>query len=121
MDGLDSMDISFWNDVSTISGHWQKFEDNSSVTYQYAIGTYEAINIVDWQSSGIDTFVTVTGLNLKNDSTYHFSVIGSDQAGSGSNIASSDGVKIDIIPPGIISSDKVWTAANPIIGNLKLK
>jgi len=121
MDGLDSTDISFWNNVSTISGHWQKFEDNSSVTYQYAIGTYDANNIVDWQSAGNDTFVTVTGLNLKNDSTYHFSVIGTDQAGSVSNIASSNGVKIDIIPPSIVSSDKVWTAANPIIGNLKLK
>ena len=53
MDGLDSMDISFWNDASTISGHWQKFEDNSSVTYQYAIGTYDANNIVDWQSAGL--------------------------------------------------------------------
>mgnify|MGYP000878029277 FL=1 len=121
MDGLDSTDISFWNDASTLSGHWQKFEDNSNVTYQYAIGTYQANNIVDWQTSGTDTFVTVTGLNLKNDSTYHFSVIGTDQAGSVSKIASSDGVKIDIIPPAIISSEKVWTSSNPIIGNLKLK
>ena len=121
LDGLDSKDISLWNDETSLSAHWQKFEDNNAITYEYAIGSYGVTNIVDWQSSGTDTFVTVSSLNLKNDSTYYFHIIGTDESGNVSNISSSDGVKIDIIPPSIISVTQEWTALNPILGNLKLQ
>ena len=57
LDGLKVNDISLWNDSLSLSAHWKKFENNSSVNYEYAIGTYEVNNIVDWQSAGSDTFI----------------------------------------------------------------
>jgi predicted outer membrane repeat protein len=121
LDGLILNDISLWNDKASLSAHWKKFENNSAIHYEYAIGTYDVNNIADWQSSGSDTFITVTGLNLEHDSTYFFNIIGTDTMGRVSKKSSSNGVLIDIIPPSIISADIEWTALNPVLGDLKLQ
>ena len=121
LDGLVLDDISLWNDKTSLSAHWKKFENNSSINYEYAIGTYDVNNIADCQSSGSDTFITVTGLNLDHDSTYFFNIIGIDAMGRVSKTSTSNGVLIDIIPPSIISADKEWTALNPVLGDLKLQ
>jgi predicted outer membrane repeat protein len=121
LDGLIINDISLWNDEASLSAHWKKFENNSAINYEYAIGTYDVNNIADWQSSGSDTFITVTGLNLEHDSTYFFNIIGTDTMGRVSKTSTSNGVLIDIIPPSIISADIEWTALNPVLGDLKLQ
>jgi len=121
LDGLTLDDISLWNDKASLSAHWKKFENNSAINYEYAIGTYDVNNIADWQSSGSDTFITVTGLNLAHDSTYFFNIIGTDAMGRVSKTSTSNGVLIDIIPPSIISADIEWTALNPVLGDLKLQ
>jgi hypothetical protein len=102
LDGLDPKDKVLWNDSTSLSAHWKKFEDNPSVTYEFAIGTFDKNNIIDWQSAGLDTSVTVSGLNLKHDSTYFFHVRGVDDLGRESKISSSNGVLIDIVPPEIV-------------------
>ena len=120
LDGLKVNDISLWNDSLSLSAHWKKFENNSSVNYEYAIGTYEVNNIVDWQSAGSDTFITATGLDLEHDSTYFFNVIGTDARGRVSETSSSNGVLIDIISPYIVSAEENWTAVNTVLGDLEL-
>ena len=120
LDGLKVNDISLWNDSLSLSAHWKKFENNSSVNYEYAIGTYEVNNIVDWQSAGSDTFITATGLDLEHDSTYFFNVIGTDARGRVSETSSSNGVLIDIISPYIVSAEENWTAINTVLGDLEL-
>ena len=120
LDGLKVNDISLWNDSLSLSAHWKKFENNSSINYEYAIGSYEVNNIVDWQSAISDTFITVTGLNLEHDSTYFFNVIGMDAKGRVSETSSSNGVLIDIISPYIVSAEENWTAINTVLGDLEL-
>ena len=121
LDGLDSTDMALWNDSTSLSAHWNKFEDNPSVSYQFSIGTFDNNNIKDWQSAGKDTSVTVRGLNLMHDSTYFFHVKGTDDLGRESRVNSSNGVLIDIVPPAVISAAEGWTSVNPILGNLVLQ
>jgi hypothetical protein len=121
LDGLDSTDMALWNDSTSLSAHWNKFEDNPSVSYQFSIGTFDNNNIKDWQSAGKDTSVTVRGLNLMHDSTYFFHVKGTDDLGRESRVNSSNGVLIDIVPPAVISAAEGWTSVNPIMGNLVLQ
>nr|MBC8343476.1 T9SS type A sorting domain-containing protein [Bacteroidota bacterium] len=54
----------------------------------------------DWTSGVIDTFVNVTGLELYNGETYYVSIRAVDYAGNVSSIVSSNGLIVDIEPPG---------------------
>ncbi|MFQ6611350.1 MAG: hypothetical protein ACE5D7_11225, partial [Fidelibacterota bacterium] len=95
-DGLsDTLEMDFSNATNTLSAHWKTFDDDGTITYEYAIGTNTLNNVVDWTSNGTDTSVTVTGLTLVNGETYFFSVRGTDNNGQVSDTASTDGVFID--------------------------
>ncbi len=108
-DGLTATDLAYSNDTTTISAHWDSFEDDGAVTYEFAIGTYSKNNIKDWTANGSDTSTTVTGLELKNDSTYYFTVRGTDSDKQVSETATTDGVYIDNEKPVITDvSDAQW-------------
>jgi len=118
LDGLDEKDLVLWNDSTSLSAHWRKFENNPSVIYEFAIGTFSENNIAEWQSVGSDTSATASGLKLSHDSTYFFHVRGVDDMGRESKVSSSNGVLIDIVPPSVLSASEEWTSVNPIIGDL---
>ncbi len=117
-DGLGIVDTSLWNDPTRLSAHWKRFENNNAVNYEYAIGTYNHNNIVDWQSVGTDTFATATGLALTHDTTYYFHVRGVDERDRESEVSSSDGILIDIVAPYISDTKISWTSPNPLMGDI---
>ena len=121
LDGLDKTDIVLSNDSTSLSAHWKKFENNSLVNYEIAVGTFDENNIKDWQTIGNDTSVTISGLNLIHDSTYFFHVRGFDDFGRESLIISSNGVLIDILAPSVISASEEWVGVNPILGSLNVE
>ena len=93
-------DVDWWNDRSTFTFNWDPFEDNGTVTYKYAIGTSlgNLNSIVDWTANGIETSVTLTNPIFFEGFTYYMSVKGTDNT-SKSDIATSDGVKMDYTAP----------------------
>ena len=52
-------------------------------------------NIVDWTDNGTDTSVTAIELSMDNDTTYYYSVRGTDINGQVSDTTTTDGVFID--------------------------
>ena len=120
-DGLGITDTSLWNDATKLSAHWERFENNSAVNYEYAIGTFEENNIVDWQFVGTDTFITATGLDLQHDSTYYFHVKGVDERNRESEVSTSDGILIDIVAPSIVDTKVSWTSPNPLMGDILIE
>jgi len=103
-DGLsDTLEIDFSNATTSLSAHWKKFDNDGTVTYEYAIGTTGYNDFVDWTSTGTDTFVTATGLTLTSGATYYFSVRGTATSGQVSDTSRTDGVFIDNEKP-VISS-----------------
>ena len=120
-DGLGITDTSLWNDATKLSAHWERFENNSAVNYEYAIGTFEENNIVDWQFVGTDTFITATGLDLQHDSTYYFHVKGVDERNRESEVSASDGILIDIVAPSIVDTKVSWTSPNPLMGDILIE
>ena len=95
-----STDVDWWNDRSTFTFNWDPFEDNGTVTYKYAIGTSlgNLNSIVDWTANGTETSVTLTNPIFFEGFTYYMSVKGTDNT-SKSDIATTDGVKMDFTAP----------------------
>jgi len=99
-DGLsDDQELDYTNTGTSLSAHWKQFDDDSTVTYEYAIGTKALNNIVDWTENATDTFVTAMELSLVNDTTYNFSVRGTDYIGQVSDTITTDGVYVDFEIP----------------------
>ncbi|HBF87746.1 MAG TPA: hypothetical protein DDX39_03805 [Bacteroidales bacterium] len=89
------IDTSF--DNTSYSAFWNSsYDENSDISeYIYAIGTSQGSNdLVDWASIGLDTIVSLLGLNLVFENTYYISVKSINGAGLESDISSSDGVLI---------------------------
>jgi hypothetical protein len=71
--------------------------------YQYAVGTSGAPeSIVPWTSRGLQTSVTVTGLQLQDGVVYFFRVKAIDKAGN-SVMQSTDGIKAQLSGPKVHS------------------
>ena len=99
-DGLsDDQELDYTNTGTSLSAHWKQFDDDSTVTYEYAIGTKALNNIVDWTENATDTSVTAMELSLVNDTTYNFSVRGTDYIGQVSDTITTDGVYVDFEIP----------------------
>ena len=92
---LSDQELDYSNVISSLSAHWKQFDDDSTVTFEYAIGTKVLNNIVDWTDNGTDTSVTAIGLSMDNDTTYYYSVRGTDINGQVSDTTTTDGVFID--------------------------
>ncbi len=99
-DGLsDDQELDYTNTGTSLSAHWKQFDDDGTVTYEYAIGTGVLNNIVDWTENATDTSVTAKELSLVNDTTYNFSVRGTDNIGQVSDTITTDGVYVDFEIP----------------------
>ena len=89
--------------LTTLSANWTAVTDSISGIdhYEYAIGTSpDGSDIVSWTSTGLDKFVTKTGLNLSVDQTYYVSA----KAVNGADIAGTHGYSsgqtvVDHTPP----------------------
>ncbi|NOZ75490.1 MAG: DUF1573 domain-containing protein, partial [FCB group bacterium] len=99
-DGLTT-DVDWWNSDISLSANWAPFADDSTVTYEYAIGTSTAnlSDVLSWTDNNSDTSVIKNGLTLTEGSTYYFSVRGTDIHGQVSDTTTTDGITIDIISP----------------------
>ncbi|NTW32271.1 MAG: PKD domain-containing protein, partial [Bacteroidetes bacterium] len=96
-DGTSATDIDNTNIHTTISANWSKSIDvNSKINhYSYCFGTTPGgTDLIAWTNNGMDTVVTISGINLQNGTTYYCSVKAEDGAGLVSNIAISDGIAI---------------------------
>ena len=101
-DGIEGVDQDWTNSGTTLSAHWSAFPSTAGIaSYQYAIGDIISdTSVVDWTELGAsDTLVTVTGLNLENNKTYHFAVKGIDISGTSSPISRSNGITVDTEKP----------------------
>jgi hypothetical protein len=80
--------------------------------YRYAIGTSpEGTNIVPWTSAGLNTSVTRSGLSLRNDTRYYFSVRAYNAQGE-TDTGSADGITVDTGVPtlGAVVDEGAYTA-----------
>ena len=115
-----STDVDWWNDRSTFTLNWDPFEDNGAVTYKYAIGTSlgNLNSIVDWTANGTETSVTLTNPIFFEGFTYYMSVKGTDNT-SKSDIATSDGVKMDFTAPisGVVNDGSTEEGIDLEFGN----
>ena len=67
---------------------------------EYAFGTTSGdTDLISWTNIGLDTSVTITGLDLTHDATYYGSVRASDNVGHVSVVALSDGILVDVFEP----------------------
>jgi endo-1,4-beta-D-glucanase Y len=94
---------------SGLHAKWSSSDDESGITeYWYAVSTDpndpkigDAENIVPWISAGTQTEITLSNLNLSDGKTYYFHIISKNGAGQLSEVAHSDGIKVDTTAPSI--------------------
>ena len=84
------------NDGTQLHASWSSQDPESDITeYQYAIGTAPgATDVVGWTSTGLNTEVTHTNLNLSIGMTYYFSVKARNGVQLWSPVGSSDGIMV---------------------------
>ncbi|MBT7903742.1 hypothetical protein HN587_07805 [Candidatus Woesearchaeota archaeon] len=103
-DGLSGEDIDWVNSNTTLSAHWTNSFDEISETY-YRYRLYEngslwlEFNNGNYTSVGINTSVTVTGLNLTEGFEYKFEVEAYNPYNLSALAAISDGQVVDITNP----------------------
>ena len=118
VDGIaPAADIDFSNNMTSLSAYWPHFENDNTITYQYAIGSEGINDIQNWSNTSSDTAFTATGLSLKNSVTYYVSVRGTNTGGAVSDTTTSDGVFIDNEKPVIslvseTATDVDWFAGH---------
>lgn len=87
--------------TSQLHASWTSQDlETGIVEYQYSIGTsLGTTDIVSWTPVGINTEITKADLNLSNGQAYYFNVKAKNNAGSWSQIGSSDGITVNQNPP----------------------
>ena len=104
--GLVIRDKAFTN-TDTLYASWSGFADSlSGITrYEYALGTSKgATDLVDWTDNGDSSKRNLAlGILLKDASGYYVSVRAVDEVGNTSEVATSDVIMADFIPPAITS------------------
>jgi spore germination protein YaaH/PKD repeat protein len=96
-DGL-STDIDIVNITTQLSANWSSANDPHSgiAGYEYAIGSSAyGTDVLNWTDNGVNTSVTVTGLNLNYGTTYYYSVRAINGAGLITSAISSDGALLE--------------------------
>ncbi|MDP7436943.1 MAG: fibrobacter succinogenes major paralogous domain-containing protein, partial [Candidatus Marinimicrobia bacterium] len=101
VDYLIISDADYQNNDSELIISWSGTDDASGIAqYEYALGTTSGgTETLDWTSAGTSTMDTLTGLLLSEGSTYYLSVRATDIADNISDIASGDGIVIDLTSP----------------------
>ncbi len=98
-DGL-GVDISFVSSRNALSANWGASSFTGGVTYEYAIGTTQGgTEISTWTSAGTNRSVTRSGLNLADDTMCYFGVRAVGAGPVYSNVAVSDGQRVDVSSP----------------------
>ena len=115
-------DMDWTNSDSTLSANWKDFSDTLSGIniYEYAIGTeIDSFALVNWTSSGADTFFVESDLNLISSETYYVFIKATDYVNNEGSVAASDGIIVDLIIPlvgdlydGIDGEDQDWQSSD---------
>lgn len=103
-----SADIEVVTSSTALSANWDEASDVQSgiERYWYAIGTVPGgVDVVGWTDNDKGLSVTRTGLLLKEDSTYYFTVKAENGAGLQSAPANSDGQCV--IFPAVAAREKI--------------
>ena len=96
-----SVDLDWSNETSIFAASWNNFSDATSGIqfYEYRVNNQLGDVVLDWTSSGQDTTILHTDLGIISGNSYYVHVRATDHANNVSNIAVSDGLAIDTIPP----------------------
>jgi len=90
-----------WFSDTTITISWEPFIDDSTVIYEFAIGSQPNIlnDIQSWQNVGNDTTFTFLHSGGNDRDNYYISVRGTDLDNQISDTTISDGFQFDFDPP----------------------
>ena len=103
VDGIDG-DKAFTN-TDTIYASWSGFADSLSGIshYEYAVGTIQGgTDIISWTDNAIENSIVLANI-LKDASSYYVSVRAVDNVGNTSEVAISNGIIADFMPPSVIN------------------
>ncbi|MBT4785053.1 MAG: hypothetical protein HOO21_06840, partial [Candidatus Marinimicrobia bacterium] len=103
VDGIDG-DKAFTN-TDTIYASWSGFADSLSGIshYEYAVGTTQGgTDIISWTDNAIENSIVLANI-LKDASSYYVSVRAIDNVGNTSELAISNGIIADFMPPSVIN------------------
>ena len=103
VDGIDG-DKAFTN-TDTIYASWSGFADSLSGIshYEYAVGTIQGgTDIISWTDNAIENSIVLANI-LKDASSYYVSVRAVDNVGNTSELAISNGIIADFMPPSVIN------------------
>ena len=103
VDGIDG-DKAFTN-TDTIYASWSGFADSLSGIshYEYAVGTTQGgTDIISWTDNAIENSIVLANI-LKDASSYYVSVRAVDNVGNTSELAISNGIIADFMPPSVIN------------------
>ena len=97
-------DIDYISSTTQLTANWTPSTDSQSgiKNYWYSIGTTPGGMTVSggWINNGLATSVTHTGLTLVQGQIYYFRVKAENNAGLQTTLTTSNGQKVDTIPPG---------------------
>ncbi len=90
----------------TLPVSWSGFTDITGVDfYEVSVGTsIGSDDFIEWRKVGKDSSYVFDQLNLESNTQYYTNVRATDAVGNRSDIASSDGFRVDFVPPTIASS-----------------
>ena len=98
----NSDDIDYQSTENVFHANWNGFDDGQKgsgiAEYKYKLTDKNKKDITSWTSTGLQTKVTVTGLNFVNGNTYFITVRAIDKVGHHKDVKS-DGVTIDTSHP----------------------
>ena len=97
-----SNDVDYQSGETVLHANWNGFDDgvrgSGLAEYKYILTNQNDVNITSWTSVGLQTNVTVSGINLRDGNTYHITVRAIDRVGHYKDVKS-DGVYIDTTHP----------------------
>ena len=100
-DGV-SDDIDYQSDDTAFYANWKGFNDgvrgSGLAEYKYILTDQNDVNVTSWISVGMQTNVTILGIDLVDRTTYYITVRAIDRVGHYKNVKS-NGVYIDMTHP----------------------
>jgi C1A family cysteine protease len=109
-------DVAWTPSPTSLQANWDdSFDPESGISsYFYAIGTSASgRDVLDWTDNGLNTSVTVSGLNLADGQKYYFLVMSQNGAAIYSNgVTSSNGQTVDTTGPQTVAQVNDGTGAD---------
>ena len=100
----ETEDRDWTSDDSSFSASWSGFDDalSSIKRYEFCISTTAGdSDVVSWTDNDAQTTATLTGLSFSEGIVYYGNVRAYDMANNISDVASSDGIQVDITAPSV--------------------